>query len=132
MARAIVLNNDALLVIKRNKHGKQYSVLPGGGIEDGESAQQACERELLEEASIKGKAIKLVYEIEHEYGMTLYFLTSYISGTPKLDPNSPEYTDNKVGQNTYTPVWVPLTDLSREPFFEESLIALQRAGVIAI
>jgi ADP-ribose pyrophosphatase YjhB (NUDIX family) len=46
---AVVVRNESLLVIHRFKDGRTYCVLPGGGVEDGETLRKACERELLEE-----------------------------------------------------------------------------------
>ncbi|KKQ01845.1 MAG: MutT/Nudix, partial [Candidatus Moranbacteria bacterium GW2011_GWD2_36_198] len=37
VVRAIIKNDDSLLVIKRIKNGETYFVFPGGGVDDGES-----------------------------------------------------------------------------------------------
>jgi ADP-ribose pyrophosphatase YjhB (NUDIX family) len=51
-AAAVVVRDDHLLVIHRRKHGTEYFTLPGGGVQPGESAVQACARELEEEAGL--------------------------------------------------------------------------------
>lgn len=59
-AVAVVLDDEALLVIDREKDGRRYLVLPGGGIEPGETAEQACLRELHEETGrlrVEGRAV---------------------------------------------------------------------------
>ncbi|APX33473.1 hypothetical protein BH708_12945 [Brachybacterium sp. P6-10-X1] len=45
-AVAVVIEQGHLLVIRRRRDGREYSVLPGGGIEPGETPQDACRREL--------------------------------------------------------------------------------------
>jgi ADP-ribose pyrophosphatase YjhB (NUDIX family) len=39
--RAIIIKDDKLLVMNRNKFGKVYDTLPGGNVEIGETLEQA-------------------------------------------------------------------------------------------
>jgi ADP-ribose pyrophosphatase YjhB (NUDIX family) len=52
-SRAIIINDDKLLVTKRNKFGSEYYILVGGGVEIGESLEQAMYRELQEESGVE-------------------------------------------------------------------------------
>src|SRR6202000_1322202 len=51
---AVVIDQGDLLVILRRKDGRDYAVLPGGGVESGETPGQACFRELREETGLDG------------------------------------------------------------------------------
>ena len=51
-ARAILLKDDQILLMDRNKFARKYRALVGGKIEIGETPEQALRREVLEEASI--------------------------------------------------------------------------------
>lgn len=51
-AGAIIIRDGSVLLIHRHRHGNEYYVLPGGGIEEGESPEEAVIRELREEAGV--------------------------------------------------------------------------------
>jgi 8-oxo-dGTP diphosphatase len=121
--RAIIIHNDKLVVMHRNKFGTEYDTLPGGNIEMGETPEQALYREVTEETMLQLSSPRLVF-IEHAgepYGDQYIFLCEYISGEPKLHPNSEEEHINKLGQNLYEPMWISLNDLHNRPFLSEKL-----------
>lgn len=122
-ARAIIVHDNKLIVMHRNKFGKQYATLPGGNIEMGESAGQALHRELAEEVCIEYKNPRLVL-IEHAgdpYGDQYMFLCEYVHGEPKLHPHSEEEQINKLGHNLYKPDWLSLEDLITTEFVSREL-----------
>ncbi|MEN2997539.1 MAG: NUDIX hydrolase [Brevinematia bacterium] len=52
--QGVMFNRDGkLLLVKHRKGGKEYYVLPGGGVEYGESLVNALARELKEELNIR-------------------------------------------------------------------------------
>ena len=75
ITRAIILSNDYLLLCKQ-KQGN-YTFLPGGHIELGESATQALEREIQEEIgefiSIKNFSGAIENAWENECELSLFF-----------------------------------------------------------
>jgi len=121
-ARAIVIKDDKLLVMHRNKFGDKYVTLPGGTIEIGERPEETALREVAEETSIEVKNPQLVI-IEHAgfYGDQFIFLCDYVSGDPKLTPGTHEYEINKMGSNLYEPGWLELEELPRVPFLSAEL-----------
>jgi 8-oxo-dGTP diphosphatase len=50
---AILRWEDRILLCRHEKGGKEYWLLPGGGVNSGESLVDALHRELLEEVGIK-------------------------------------------------------------------------------
>lgn len=48
-AKAIIVENDKLLVLEHNNNGEQYFLLPGGGQDHKEDLHQTLRRECLEE-----------------------------------------------------------------------------------
>lgn len=57
----IIFRDNAPLLIKRkNEPFKNRYALPGGFVNVGETIEQACKREMLEETSVKVSKLKLV------------------------------------------------------------------------
>ena len=54
-AGVIVWSGDEILLIQRIKGDRQYWVIPGGGIDEGETSLEAACRELREELELKIK-----------------------------------------------------------------------------
>lgn len=125
--RAIIVRDGYLLVIHRNKFGQEYFTLPGGGIDPGETAEQALYRELQEETGITVANPRLVIteEAGDPFGTQYVYLCDYASGEPTLHPDSEEAKINLLGQNLYEPRWMPLASLSDDqhplPFRSELL-----------
>ena len=108
----ILMHKDGkILMIQRLRNGNEYYVLPGGKIEEGESAEEAATRELTEETTIIGTLVKKLTDFPDEDDRIHYiYLFDYVSGTPKLAPGSPEITETSK-DNIYTPLWVDLTEV---------------------
>jgi 8-oxo-dGTP diphosphatase len=121
--RAIVIKDDSLLVMHRNKFGEQYYTLVGGSMNPGETAEQALYREVREETGLTVTNPRLVFveDAGDMYGPQYIFVCDYHSGEVALTPGSEEYEINKLGQNLYTPGWLPLKDLPDVPFLSETL-----------
>jgi 8-oxo-dGTP diphosphatase len=130
-ARAIVIKDDQLLVMHRNKFGKEYYTLPGGGIEPNETPEQTVIRELVEETGVVVAIERLVF-IENPgaiFGTQYVFLCSYQSGQPVLHPDSEEAASNRSGQNLYTPMWLPVEKLSQVTFMSPKLRQALQKGL---
>ncbi len=113
-AVAIIINDNEILLMHRINNGKEYYVFPGGGVEEGETVEQAVLREVKEETSFEVKLEKLLYhhtyeDIDHEQ---FFYLCRYISGEPKLgDANELQEMKNG-GKNFYNPIWYEIEKLS--------------------
>lgn len=121
--RAIIVRGNDLLVMHRNKFGTEYDTLPGGGLEMGETPEDALAREIAEETGVHYTNPRLVYieEAGSIYGTQYVFLCEYIDGEPQLHPSSEEVAINKLGKNMYEPRWLPIAQLGAAPFISERL-----------
>ncbi len=122
-ARAIIVHNQNVLLMKRNKFGQEFYTLVGGGINPGETADDAVLREVKEETTITAKNPKLVFieEAGNPFGAQYIFVCEYESGEAKLDPHSIETEISKLGKNLYQPVWVPVSKFAKLPFRSKEL-----------
>ena len=59
-ARAVLVNNGDVLLIRRQRLGDEYYVLPGGGPEAGETSYDACRREIREETGLDVPELRYV------------------------------------------------------------------------
>lgn len=121
--RAIVIRDDKLLAMKRNKFGDVYYTLIGGGIHDGENAEAALRRELREETGMEVGTVRQVFmeDAGDVYGIQQVFLCEYIGGDPVLSPDSDEAFIGAVGDNTYEPLWLPLSEVLTVRFRSKSV-----------
>ena len=56
--QSMVVREDKILLVKHNMNGREFYCLPGGGIENGETPEEAAIRELKEESMVDGKIIR--------------------------------------------------------------------------
>jgi ADP-ribose pyrophosphatase YjhB (NUDIX family) len=83
-------------MVKHRSRGKAFWVLPGGGVDEGESPREAIIRELREECNVEGTIIRLVgikdfgrvAHAEHERRYT--FLVDIGEQTPRMGTD-PEF-----------------------------------------
>src|SRR5680860_1421288 len=91
--RAVIIKDGKILLIKRTKPGLVYWVIPGGGVEAGETNEDALIRECKEELGISIKIKELIMDIfsekEETVGQKEYFyLVDILAGTIGSGPVS--------------------------------------------
>lgn len=121
--RAVIVRDDKLLVMHRNKFGEQYYTLVGGGVDTGEQPEQSLYRELAEETGLRAVNPRLLFieDAGDFYGVQYVYLCDYAGGEITMHPQADEAHLNAMGQNVYTPMWLPIQDLPAAPFVSEPL-----------
>ena len=106
--RAIIIKNDSILLMKRQKNGKTFYVFPGGMREENETEKQCVKRELEEEFGIMIEPKQMIYEISQNGEKQGFFVCEWISGDiHKTDAE--EYSTNDISlYGTYEPVKLSL------------------------
>ena len=108
-ATVFVIDHDKVLFIHRFKNGNEYYVVPGGGLESGETPEQAAVREIKEETSLNIVIGKKIGELETMGGHEYFYIAQSWSGVLAL--SGPE-AQRQSPDNIYQLEWVPLEKLS--------------------
>lgn len=100
-SRAIIVNDERILLIHRIKDNRNYYVFPGGGIEEGEEFENALKRECLEELGLIVIITKEIYRLLQEDGSVQRFYHCLIGGGSLGSGKGPEFTDGKRMRESY-------------------------------
>lgn len=113
-AGIVLIQNGKVALIERHRAGLNYFVFPGGGVDEGETPEQAAIREAMEELGVEVAIKQKVAEIQ--FGLKsrqVYFLAEQTGGEfgtgageeyADVDPDSPE-------EGIYIPIWMPIDEL---------------------
>ena len=99
-------------MVRHQNGGRHYWTLPGGGVIEGESPEQATIREVLEETHLDVSIVKLLFEEPYEYGVSYCFLATVKDGAEAILGNDPEEKDVPHQQRMLQEIaWHSLEDL---------------------
>ena len=110
-AAAIILRNGELLLIHRQKPGRDYYILPGGGVELDESFEEACAREVKEETGLDALAMQIVYRYFYGGSEEVYFMLRVSAGEPVLGGSEAQ---RQSPDNQYHFEWVTAEQLAEK------------------
>jgi 8-oxo-dGTP pyrophosphatase MutT (NUDIX family) len=113
-AGVVLIQDGRVALIERHRAGLDYFVFPGGGVDEGETYEQAAVREAMEELGIQVAIKQKVAEIQMaSKSHQVYFLVEQTGGEfgtgtgeeyADADPNDPD-------EGVYVPVWMPIAEL---------------------
>jgi len=112
-AGVVLIEDGKVALIERHRAGLDYFVFPGGGVDEGETPEQAAIRETMEELGLE-VVIKQMLAIIH-FGQSdqMYFLVEKVGGEfgagtgeefTDADPLDPQ-------EGIYIPIWMPIEEL---------------------
>lgn len=127
-AAAVIIRDGRLLMVRQRgtgpsgRHdGQEYWTLPGGGIQPGETPEQAVKREVAEETGLESLTADFLYDVPHPSGWTACYRVRVAAGEPRLGSDDDLRCDcpRMTGLG-----WVPLARSSSasEPFMVPTLL----------
>ncbi len=126
-AKAVIIENQQLLTIKKQAEDSVYYTFPGGGQNPGETLPEALERECLEELGIRIKVGHLLYIREyigknHEFAsrdgeihkVDFFFACERVGD--EIPHNGDEPDKKQIGF-----AWLPIFQLEQFPLYPSVL-----------
>lgn len=107
-ASAILTRGGELLLIRRENKQGLYYVFPGGGIQQGESAEQAVVREMKEEAALLVTPREVLVRLVGDYDDNTLVICTQNDDTDPVWQEQFKQTDRE----SYLFVWMPISELS--------------------
>lgn len=120
-AGIVLIEDNKVALIERHRAGLHYFIFPGGGVDEGETPEQAAVRETMEELGIEVVIRQKLAEVHlGPKSRQVYFLVEQTGGEfgtgtgEEFTHSSPD--DPRSG--VYVPIWMTLEELSqREKVF---------------
>ncbi len=114
-AGIVLIKENTVALIERYRAGFHYFIFPGGGVDEGESPEQAATRETMEELGIAVAIKQKVAEVQvGQRSRQIYFLVEQIGGefgTGTGEEFADSNRDNPQ-KGIYIPIWMPIDELS--------------------
>jgi 8-oxo-dGTP diphosphatase len=107
---AVIIENNKVALIERVKDGITYYVFPGGGIEAGETPEEATKREAYEELGVTIKVNECFATVNYN-GKQYFFMAEILEGVFGTGQGE-EFKRNTSERGTYKPMWIDI-DQSR-------------------
>ncbi len=118
-ASAVIVKDHRILLMHRTKPDRDYFVLPGGTVEDGETIEEAVVREAREETGLGVEITEKLGEIYDGRNEKMHHLFRVKILGGKLELGSPE-KDRNCKENGYCLEWHALEGLP-SPLYPEGV-----------
>lgn len=126
-AAAVLVEEGKVLLIKRTKPDDEYYVMPGGKVEQAESPEQACAREVMEEVNLTVQVGDLLDDFRDEGRTQFFYRVTRTGGQVRLGDGPEKGRAND--ENRYEPVWIGLDELDEyEVHPKEAAKIIRRAA----
>ena len=120
-AAVILIQDGKIALLERNRRGTRYFVFPGGGVDKGETVEQAAAREADEELGVQVTVSRMVAELWYN-GMPQYYFLAELTGGDFGSGHGKEMSSSSdSGQGSYRPCWIPVTELTTLPVLPSAL-----------
>jgi len=111
--RAIIMHDNKIISMYREREGRVFYTFPGGGQEGNESEEECVIREVYEEFGITIKPIKKVYTYENQNSIEHFYIADWLSGEFGSG-NGEEYQENR-NNGIYIPKFIEISEIPNLP-----------------
>jgi mutator protein MutT len=102
----IIIEDDKVALIQRINAKGTYFLFPGGGVEEGETVEEAAMREAWEELGVEVQLAGLVAVVEFGPHEQHYYLAQIVNGVFGSGTGEELVSDAASPAGTYTPAWL--------------------------
>ena len=104
----VLIDRDRLCLIQRIRDGRTYYLFPGGGVEPGETPEDAAVREAYEELGVHVVVDRLVADLTYRGRRQLYYRARIVGGRFGTGNGEEMSSTADSERGSYTPVWMTL------------------------
>jgi 8-oxo-dGTP pyrophosphatase MutT (NUDIX family) len=113
-AGIVLIKENSVALIERYRAGFHYYIFPGGGVDEGETPEQAAVRETMEELGVEVVIKQKVAEVQvGQRSRQLYFLVEQTGGEFGTGTGEEFAAANRDDpqKGIYIPIWMPIDEL---------------------
>lgn len=120
----IIIENDKVALIRRVNAKSTYYLFPGGGVEVGETVEEAAIREAWEELGVQVQVSNLVATVQFGPDEQHYYLAHIVSGEFGTGTGEELASPANSPAGTYLPVWLAQNQLHQYDVRPQALAEL--------
>ena len=121
---AILIQDNSIALIERHRAGMHYFTFPGGGVNEGESPEQAVVREVYEELGVEVRVQRLVAKIWFRGNPQFFFLVEQMSGEFGSGAGEEYSSERDPSRGSYKPIWMPFVEVPTKNVLPRSIAEL--------
>ena len=109
-----------VLLIRRIRDGKEYYIVAGGGVQEGETFEQTAYREIQEELGVTVDNMRPLFARNCKDGSVEVYWLSY---TDRLEIDGIQGEEKEIWSenNQYYPEWIPVNKLNDILIYQEEI-----------
>ena len=130
-AGIVVVDEGRVALIRRRRDGLRYHLFPGGGVEAGETDEDAAIREAHEELGVRVEIVRLLGTVVFGTSTQVYFEARVTGGTFGTGTGSEMTSPPASASGSYEPIWLPIAELGSADVRPAALASMLVDGRLA-